>query len=186
MRSLYLSGNNVSEINTSSFRGLEQLEQLDLSNNYTEELNQLLFYSFSISTNRQNHQFSELNKLNLAQNKIILLNFELYFPSNTNCETSDPTYELVSLNVSSNRLDSLDAASVRWLKYTAAVMELSGNVWKCECSAFGESWWKLRHKPALNCASTEDRKGRIWDVTEEDLCPVYIYLQSFLKRTTQI
>jgi len=128
-----------------------------------------MFEPFSIGTNRQNHQLYKLKNLNLAQRRFF--SFELYFPSSTNCVTSDPTYELVSLNVSSNRLDSLDATSVRWLKYTAAVTDRSGNVWKCECSALGESWWELRHKPALNCASTEDRRGRTWDVTEEALCP---------------
>jgi len=69
----------------------------------------------------------------------------------------------VSLNVSSNRLDSLDATSVRWLKHTAAVTDLSRNPWNCECSAVGEAWRELRHKLTLNCASTEDRRGRTWD-----------------------
>jgi Leucine-rich repeat (LRR) protein len=164
LRSLYLSGNNVSEISTSSFRGLEQLEQLDLSNNNIEELNSSLFESFSINTNRHSHQVSKLKHLNLAQNKIRSFNFELHFPSKTNSETSDLTYELVSLNVSSNRLDSLDAASVMWLKHTAAVTDLSGNPWKCECSALGEAWRELRDKLTLNCASPEDRMGRKWDV----------------------
>jgi len=114
---------------------------------------------------------SKLNHVNIAQNTIRVFNFELYFPSNTNSVTSDPTYELVSLNVSSNRLHPLDAASVRWLKHTAAVTNLSRNPWECECSALGEAWRELRHKLTLNCASTEDRRGRTWDVTGEDLCP---------------
>ena len=77
----------------------------------------------------------------------------------------------MSLNVSSNRLDSLDAASVRWLKHTAAVTDLSGNPWNCECSALGEAWRELRHKLTLSCASPRNRWGRTWDVIEEDLCP---------------
>ena len=77
----------------------------------------------------------------------------------------------MSLNVSSNRLDSLDAASLRWLKHTAAVTDLSGNPWKCECSALGEAWRELSYKLTLNCASPEDRNVRTWDVIEEDLCP---------------
>jgi hypothetical protein len=170
LRTLYLSGNNISEISTSTFRGLEQLEHLDLSNNNIEELNPLIFEPFSISTNRHIYQVSKLKHLNLAHNKIRFFNFELYFQSNTSSETSDPTYELVSLNVSSNRLYSLDATSVRWLKHTAAVTDRSGNPWKCECSALGEAWWELRHKLTVNCASPEDRRGRTWDVIEEDLC----------------
>ena len=77
----------------------------------------------------------------------------------------------MSLNVSSNRLDSLDVTSVRRLKHTAAVTDRSGNPWKCECSGLGEAWRELRHKLTVNCAPSEDRKGRTWDVIEEDLCP---------------
>jgi hypothetical protein len=176
LRSLYLSGNNVSEISTSTFRGLEQLEHLDLSNNNIQELNPLVFEPFSITTNRHNHQVSKLKNLNLSHNKIRFFNFELYFPSSTNSGSSGPTYELVSLNVSSNCLDSLDAASVRWVKHTAADTDLSGNPWKCECSALGDAWRELGYKLTLNCASPEDRRGRTWDVIEEDLC---LYRHSF-------
>jgi len=70
----------------------------------------------------------------------------------------------VSLNVSSNRLDSLDAASVGWLKHTAAVTDLSGNPWKCECSALGEAWRELGNNLTLICASPEHRVGRSWNV----------------------
>jgi hypothetical protein len=144
---------------------------MDLSNNNIEALNPLVFEPLSISTNRYNHQVSKLKHLNLAQNKIRSFNFELYFPSSTNSRPSGPTYELVSLNVSSNRLDSLDPASIRWLKHTATVTDLSGNPWKCECSVLGEAWRELRHKLTVKCASPEDRRGRTWDVMEEDLCP---------------
>jgi hypothetical protein len=175
LRSLYLSGNNVTEISIWSFRGLEELEHLDLSSNNIQELNPLMFESFATSTNRQNNQVSKLKHLNLAQNKIRFFNFEFYFPSSTNSGNSDPTYELVSLNVSSNRLDSLDAVSVRWLKHTTVNTDLSGNPWKCECSALGEAWRELRNKYTLNCASPEDRRGKTWDVMKKDLYP-YRYI----------
>ena len=58
-----------------------------------------------------------------------------------------------------------------WLNDTATVTDLSGNPWKCECSALGEAWRELRHKLTLNCVSPEDRRGRTWDLIEEDSCP---------------
>jgi len=75
----------------------------------------------------------------------------------------------VSLNVSSNLLNSLEAASVRWLKHTAAVTDLSENPWKCDCYALGEAWRELRHKLTLKCSSPEDRRGHMWDMIG-DLC----------------
>ena len=66
----------------------------------------------------------------------------------------DPKLELLSMNVSSNRLDSLDDASVMWLKDTATVTDLSGNPWKCECTALGEAWREL----TLNCVSPDRRR----------------------------
>ena len=56
-----------------------------------------------------------------------------------------PTLELLSMNVSSNRLDSLDDASVMWLNDTATVTDPAGNPWKCECTALGESSREMRH-----------------------------------------
>jgi len=82
----------------------------------------------------------------------------------------DPKLELLSMNVSSNHLDSLDDGSVMWLKDTATLTGLSGNPWKCDCTALSEAWRELRHKLTLNCVSPEDRRRRTWDLIE-DLCP---------------
>ena len=57
----------------------------------------------------------------------------------------DPKLELLSMNVSSNRLDSLDDASVMWLKDTATVTDPAGNPWKCEGTVLGEAWREMRH-----------------------------------------
>jgi hypothetical protein len=61
--------------------------------------------------------------------------------------------------------------AVKWLKQPYVTANLTGNPWKCECSALGEAWRELRHKLTVNCASAEDRRGRTWDVIKEDLCP---------------
>ena len=131
---------------------------LSLSANNISEISRAAFYGLA-----------HLEHLDLSYNSIEEFNqlvFEIFSIS-----SFDPKLELLSLNVSSNRLDSLDEASVMWLKDTAAVTDLSENPWKCECSALGEAWWELRHKLTLNCASPEDRRGRTWDLIEEDLCP---------------
>ena len=163
---LYLQGNNITEISNSSFHGLEQLEELDLSNNNIEELNPLAFNNTFPSTNRQNHQVSKLKRLNLAQNKIRFFNFELYFPMNSNSDTPNPTYHLEHINLSSNRLTTLDVASMRWLNKTTVVTDLKGNPWNCDCSVLLVLWRELKNKLTLHCASPRELQGKSLDVIE--------------------
>jgi len=61
LRNLSLSADKISEISRSTFYGLAQLQHLDLSINYIQELNPHLFRFFSIRTNRHNHQVTKLN-----------------------------------------------------------------------------------------------------------------------------
>ena len=131
---LYLQGNNITEISNISFRGLEQLEKLDLSNNDIEEMNPLVFHNTFTSTDRQNHQWSKMKYLNLAQNKIRSFNFELYFPVNSYSDRYSPTFRLDYLNVSSNRLTTLDVTLMKWLNQTTTVTDLTENPWNCDCS----------------------------------------------------
>ena len=138
LRVLNLQENNIIEISNSSFRGLEELEILDLSNNNIEELNPITFHNILTSTNRQNNQPSNLKHVNLAQNMIRSFNFELYFPMNSNSDTPNPTFKLQYLNLSSNRLTTLDVASVNWLNQTTAVTDLTANPWNCDCSVLLE------------------------------------------------
>jgi len=166
---LGLEGNSITDVHPSAFYGLEHLEHLDLSNNNIQELDPLVFEAFSTSTNRQNHQVSNLKDLNLAQNKIQFFNFELNFPSSNNFYTTNPTFQLDYLNVSSNRLTTLDAASMKWLNQTTAITDLTGNPWNCDCSVLLEVWRELKHKLTLHCASPEQLQGKSWDVMEE-LC----------------
>jgi insulin-like growth factor-binding protein complex acid labile subunit len=129
---LSLQGNNITEISKSLFRGLEKLELLDLSNNNIGDLDPIVFQNTLTGTNRQNYQVSELRRLNLAQNMIWSLNFELYFPMGSNSDTYTPTFRLDYLNLSSNRLTTLDVASVKWLNQTTAVTDLTANPWNCD------------------------------------------------------
>jgi Leucine-rich repeat (LRR) protein len=161
---LYLGSNVISEMTNLSLRGLEKLQNLDLSNNNIEELKPVVLHSFSASKNRQSHQVSKLKHLNLAENKIRSFNFELYFPSSRNSDTSTPTFQLVSLNVSSNHLTTLDLTSAKWLHHTTVRTDLSGNPWNCDCSVLLDVWRELQHKMTLNCASPELLRGHTWDV----------------------
>jgi hypothetical protein len=164
---LYLQGNNITEISNSSFRGLEQLEDLDLSSNNIEELNPLVFHNTLNRTNGQNNHLSKLKRLNLAQNMIPSFEFEFYFPMSGKSERSTPTFQLQYLNLSSNRLTTLDVASVKWLNQTKAVTDLTANAWNCDCSVLLEVWRGLKHKLTLHCASPRFLQGNSWDVTEE-------------------
>ena len=172
LRNLSLSVIRISEISTSAFDGLENLEYLDLSNNYIEKLYPLFFHSLSTITNPQNHQVSTLKHLNLAQNQIQIFNFELYVPLNNNFYTSIPTFRLDYLNVSSNRLTTLDVSSMKWLNQTTTVTDLTANPWNCDCSVLLEVWRGLKHKLTLHCASPRELKGKSWDVMEEFCCEV--------------
>ena len=166
LTSLYLQGNNITKISNSTFRGLEHLVQLDFSNNKMEELNPLVFHNTLSSTSRQNNQVSKLKSLNLAQNIIRCFNFELYFPMNRNSDSSNPTFKLQYLNLSSNRLTTLDVASTEWLNQTTTLIDLTANPWNCDCSVLLEVWRELKHKLTLHCASPRELQRKSWDVME--------------------
>jgi hypothetical protein len=171
---LYLRGNKITVISSSSFRRLEQLEELDLSNNNIEDLNPLVFHNTLNRTNRPNVKGSKVKRLNVAQNKIRSFNFELYFPMRSNFDSSNPTLQLEHLNMRSNRLTTLDVASVKWLNQTTAVTDLTANPWNCDCSVLLEVWRGLKHKLKLHCASSRQLQGKSWDVMEEFCSPVAV------------
>jgi Leucine-rich repeat (LRR) protein len=163
---LYLHGNKITEISNTLFRGLEHLEVLDRSNNKIEEINPLVFHNTLKSINRYIPKVSKLKRLNLAQNIIRSFNFELYFPISSNSDSSAPTFQLDYLNVSSNRLTTLNVASIKWLKHTTAVTDLTENPWNCDCSVIIEVWRELKHKQTLHFASPRQLQGKSWDVIE--------------------
>ena len=154
--SVYLRGNKIISINPETFKQNSQLLNLDLSNNRISDIHP--------STFRNN---SRLGHLDISRNKITFsFNFELYFPMNTNSDTSNPTFRLHYINVSANCLTTLDVASMKWLNETP-VTDLTANPWNCDCSALLEVWRGLKHKLTLHCASPEQLQGKSWDVMEE-------------------
>jgi hypothetical protein len=83
-----------------------------------------------------------------------------------NLYTSNSTFQLDYLNVSSNRLTTLDVASMKWLNQTTTVTDLTANPWNCDCSVFLEVWRGLKHKLTLHCASPTQLQGKSWDEME--------------------
>lgn len=89
-RSIYLSGNNISEIPTGVFNELEHLTTLDLSNNSIQNLNKYMLNTIKqnlISLNLPHNQinyvdkdvfqtlFKDISTLDLSHNKIADINF---------------------------------------------------------------------------------------------------------------
>jgi len=139
---------------------------LDLSNNNIEELNSVVFHNTLNRTNGQNNQASKLKRLNLTRNMIRTFKFELFFPMNSNSDSSN-TFQFEYLNLSSNRLTTLAVASMKWLNHTTADTDLTANPWNCDCSVLLEVWRGLKHKLTLHCASPRVLQGKSWDVIEE-------------------
>jgi ABC-type dipeptide/oligopeptide/nickel transport system permease component len=86
---------------------------------------------------------------------------------NSNSDSSNSTFQLAYLNLSSNRLTTLDLASMKWLNQATAVTDLTANPWNCDCSVLLEVWRELKHKLTLQCASPGHLLGKSWDVMEE-------------------
>ena len=169
LQNLFLAGNNISNVDRKTFHELKQLHQLDLSSNNIEEL--VLYVCYKCSADRPEHQYSVSTPkyVNLSRNTVHSFHLLQYVPSDHKNDQSDFRSELEFLDLSLNNLTSLNPMTVKWLKQPTVIANLTGNQWRCECSALGEAWWELRHKQTLNCASPEDWRGRNWDVIK-DLC----------------
>ena len=50
---------------------------------------------------------------------------------NSNSDSSNPTFQLQYLNLSSDRLTTLHVASMKWLNETTAYIDLTANPWNC-------------------------------------------------------
>jgi Leucine-rich repeat (LRR) protein len=155
---LSLAGNNISAVDSETFRALEQLHQLDLSSNNIKELS--LFYH--LAGDRRAYRVSAPTYVNLAGNAI--KSFKLVQQSRYENDMSAIKFELKFLDLTSNRLDSLNDMTATWLEQLGVIAKLTGNPWNCNCSALGEAWRKLKHKLTLNCTSPEHLSGRTWDV----------------------
>jgi Leucine-rich repeat (LRR) protein len=161
---LSLAGNYISYISDKAFYALEQLERLDLSNNNIAVLSPDVFKHLLADKLVQKFHVLKLRHLNLAGNKIRSFDLQEYFPLHRNSDTFGTSFELVSLDLSANRLDSLNTTSVNWLKQSNTLIYLGGNPWKCECSVLQEAWKELRKKLTLHCTYPKHLEGQTWNV----------------------
>jgi carboxypeptidase N regulatory subunit len=161
---LSLAGNNILDINSMTFYALEQLEYLDLSSNNIIVINPLVFRPFLTDEHAQKYNVSKLKYLNLAQNKIRSFDLQEYFPLHHNNDTFCTAFEIVSLDLRGNRLESLSATSVKWIKESKTLICLGENPWRCECSALHEAWQELNGNLTLHCASPKHLQGKTWNV----------------------
>jgi len=157
---MYVSGNYVSKINTSSFVGLQHVEHLDLSNNNIDDLISLVFrkifnhFTQRHSPNAQATKMWPKTRHHLSTSSpLSRLAVMLTLPST-------PTFQLEYLDVSSNCVYSVDVELAIWLNRSRTHTDLTGNPWECECSGLG-AWREEQRRETLLCALakhvTEDR-----------------------------
>jgi Leucine-rich repeat (LRR) protein len=149
---IYLQANNISDIITSSCRGLDQLVHLDLTNNNVEELDPLVFQNTLTSANRQGHEVSKLKHLSIARNKIRSLSFKLFFPLSRNSQTLTPAFEIEYRFISSNRLTTLDVISGMSLNHRIPLTDLTAcGIVLVRCYLKCGGHWKPKWHPRCTC-----------------------------------
>jgi hypothetical protein len=152
-----------SNISSSSLYGVEQLEHVDHSNINIEGLSPLVFQHIIIYRHRERQCVSNLKYLNQDGQKIRYFKLKEYIPFSSTNNSADTTFKLRFLNLSSNHMESLDSASVKWLHQNATGRDLAGNPWRCESAALREAWRELHYRLALFGESSGCLTGETWD-----------------------
>lgn len=135
-----------------------------MSRNNIAFLSPTVFKYFLADDLEQKPHLSKMKYLNLSRNEIQSFDLQEYFPLSRNSDTYGTIFELVSLDLSENRLDSLNTTSVNWLKQSKTLIYLKGNPWRCECSALQGAWKELRRKLTLRCEYPKLLEGQTWNV----------------------
>jgi hypothetical protein len=104
---------------------------------------------------------------------------------NSNSDSSNPTFQLDYLNVSSNRLTTLDVDSIKCLNQTTIITNLTANPWNCDYSVLIEVWRGLKHKLTLYCASPRELQGKLWDEIGEFCSHVVEDMNKKLNKSSQ-
>jgi hypothetical protein len=149
LRALYLSACNLSYIPPKTFQGLPNLQELYISHNSIEILHPL--------------SVGLLTVLDLSYNLLGTFDSDIF--------TSSP--KIIHLNLSYNRLSTLNIQMVPHLAQVIRSSELDGNPWVCDCVLFNTTYVWCRSNGVdlrLTCSSPPNFKGRLWNVYDTEGC----------------